>query len=236
MPILKTLYQRKFRISDDITVFVPTVGQVLNDEENYISILSVLTGHPSDFMVPLADAGIDFSEITDFDLLIKMFGGLIERDTSLIFGDLDLSQFVPLFDTSTNSPVLYNEATGATIDKATHAKIAATLRRIHHIDNKPIIPGNDEAKRYLIERTRKKMLRKKGKTERSEIESLIVSLVNTEQYKYNFETTLDLSILQFYECVYQIIKKDAYDKRMIGVYAGTVDTKEIKPEDLSWLA
>lgn len=236
MPILNTLYQRSFQISDGITIFVPTVGQVLEDEENYMSILSVLTGHPSDFMVPLDDIGIDFSEITDFDLFLTMFSGLIIRDTSLIFGDLDLSGFTPLLDTSTNKPVLYNQDTGATIDRAVHAKIAATLRRIHHLNNKPIIPGNDEAKRYLLERTRKKMLRKRGRTENSELESLIVSLVNTEQYKYNYETTLNLSILQFYESVYQIIKKDAYDKRMIGVYAGTVDTKEMKPEDLNWLA
>lgn len=236
MPILNTLYKRQFDITEKITIFVPTVGEILNDEDNYMSILSVLTGHPSDYMVALDDSGIDFSEIDDFGLLLTMFRGIAERDTTLFFGKLDLSHFRPMLNNENGNIILYDPINDITIDKRIHAKIAATLRNMFNLENKPVIPGNEEAKKYLIERARKKMLRRRGRSEASELESLIISLVNTEQYKYNYETTLDLPVLQFYKSVHQIIKKDAYDKRMIGVYAGTVNTKEMKPEDLSWLS
>lgn len=236
MQTLNILYQSEFKIDDKIAVVVPTVKEVLETQDEYYSILNVLTGHPSDFMVPLDDIGIDFSEIDDYDLFLIMFPGIASRDTHLFFGDLDLSKFEFMTDRNTGRKLLFDRDNDIAIDRATHAKIAMTLRRIHKLQNKPIVPGNEEAKKYLIERTRKKLLRRRGKKEESELESLIISLVNTEQFKYNYQTVLDLSIIQFNESVHQIIRKDAYDKRMIGVYAGTVNAKELKPEELSWLA
>jgi hypothetical protein len=60
-------------------------------------------------------------------------------------------------------------------------------------------------------------------------------MVNTEQFKYDFEGTRELSIYQFNESVQQIIKKTDYDNRMYGVYAGTVNPKELSKDDLNWL-
>ena len=79
------------------------------------------------------------------------------------------------------------------------------------------------------------MKRRQKKAEASQIEPLIVALVNTEQYKYDFESTRMLSIFQFNECVRQIIKKIDYDNRMRGIYAGTISAKDMKPDDLNWL-
>ena len=76
---------------------------------------------------------------------------------------------------------------------------------------------------------------KRQKQKDSQLESLIVAMVNTEQYKYNFETTKDLSIYQFNECVRQIIKKVDYEHKLNGVYAGTVDPKSFSQDELNWL-
>ena len=60
-------------------------------------------------------------------------------------------------------------------------------------------------------------------------------MVNTSQYKYNFEETLDLTIYQFNESVRQVVRKDGSEKKMSGIYAGTVDAKKINKKDLNWL-
>ena len=60
-------------------------------------------------------------------------------------------------------------------------------------------------------------------------------MVNTEQYKYDFEGTRELSIYQFNESVRQIINKVDYDNRMIGVYTGNINTKELSQQDFNWL-
>lgn len=46
----------------------------------------------------------------------------------------------------------------------------------------------------MIERARKKQNREARKKKDSYFEHLIVSMVNTEQYKYDYETTRNLTI------------------------------------------
>lgn len=106
---------------------------------------------------------------------------------------------------------------------------------IHHLEKNRRKPANPEAKEFMLKRARDKIRRHNNCTEASQLESLIISMVNTEQYKYNFEETRDLSIYQFNESVRQVIKKVDYDNRMYGVYAGTINAKELSQDDLNWL-
>ena len=87
----------------------------------------------------------------------------------------------------------------------------------------------------MIKRARIKQKRAAKKPKKSQIEDLIISMVNTEQYKYDYEGTLGLTIYQFHSSVHQIIKKINFDNTMIGCYAGTVDTKKLDQEALNWL-
>ena len=61
-------------------------------------------------------------------------------------------------------------------------------------------------------------------------------MVNTEQFKYNYETVRDITIYQFNESVRQIVSKVDYEHRMHGVYAGTVSVKDLSQDDLTWLS
>ena len=128
-----------------------------------------------------------------------------------------------------------DETNGIIIDRAIHGQISSVLRKIHHLQKDRRKPANPEAKEFLIKRAREKMRRKKNRVEESQLESLIIAMVNTEQYKYDFEGTKKLSIYQFNESVRQIIKKVDYDNKMYGVYAGTVNAKELSQDDLNWL-
>lgn len=87
----------------------------------------------------------------------------------------------------------------------------------------------------MLQRAREKMRRRSKRVNDSQLEELIVAMVNTEQFHYGFEGTRELSIYQFNESVRQVIKKIDYDNRMHGVYAGTVNAKELSQDDLNWL-
>lgn len=80
------------------------------------------------------------------------------------------------------------------------------------------------------------MRRRKNRMTGSQLEDLIVALVNTEQFHYGFEGTRELSIYQFNESVRQVIKKIDYDNKMRGVYAGTVSAKDLSQDDFNWLS
>ena len=87
----------------------------------------------------------------------------------------------------------------------------------------------------MMQRARLKLKRSRKRASSSQLEELIVAMVNSEQYHYGFEGTRGLTIYQFNESVRQVIKKTEYNNRMYGVYAGTVNPKELSQDDLNWL-
>lgn len=235
MPSFNLLYRKQYRINDDIQIVVPTVGEVIENEDAYYGLVSMLTSMPYDFMVQLDDAGIDFSEINDYELFLMLFPSIRAQDTSLIFGDLDLDNFQMATNNQNGTIVLWNQKTNAVIDRAIHGQITYVLRKIHHLEKNLRKPANGEVKEYLIQRARDKQRRQRNRVEDSYLESLIIAMVNTEQYKYDFERTKELSIYQFNESVRQVVQKVDYQNKMYGVYTGNINVNDLNQNDLNWL-
>lgn len=229
------LYKSEIVINDFISIRVPSVGEILECEDEYYNLVNLLTSMPIDLMVFLDDIGVDFSTINDYDLFIMLFNVIRQYDTKLIFGNLDLSTFEFAIEESTGKPVYIDPATERKLDRAVQVNIAETLRKIHHLEKNKRKPGNEEARKYMIERARKKMKRNQRRKHDSQLEDLIVAMVNTEQFKYDFEGTLELSIYQFNRSVRQIVKKVDYTNKMFGIYSGTLDPKNLSQDELNWL-
>ena len=231
------LFRTDVPVTDRISIMIPTVGEILADEDNYYTTVGMLTAMPIDFMVQLDDIGVDFTTINDYDLFLMLSQAICEKDTRLLFGDLDMSNFSLGRHIETGAPVLYDEDNDLVIDRVVHTRIANTLRKIHHLEKNNKQPGNEDARQYMIERARIKAERAKRRKRRTEsqLEPLIVAMVNTEQYKYGYRETQDLTIYQFNESVRQIQHKVDYDNRMFGIYSGSLDPKSLDRKDLNWL-
>lgn len=235
MPHTHLLYKKQVEINDHIKIMIPSVGDIVDKEEEYYSMVFAITSMPIDLMAQLDDAGIDFTSINEYDLFLMMFQNLKTQDTSLLFGDLDLSKFNLAINEQNGTVVLLDTENDIKIDRAIHGYIADVLRKIHHLEKNRRKPANKEAKEYMIQRAKDKLKRNRRRKQESQIEPLIVAMVNAEQFKYNFDTVRDISVYQFNESVRQIVNKVDYDNRMYGVYAGTVDVKKLRQEDLNWL-
>ena len=232
----KLLYADRYNINDRIYVRIPTVGEVLENEDTYYEIVYSIIATPYDLMVQLDDNGIDFTKITAFELFCLLFGHLREMDTSLVFGDLDLSKFKTVINNQNGNLVLHDEENDITIDRAIHGQICACLRKILNIPKTEKTPGNEEARVYMLEKARKKLRRKKRqKQPDSQIEDLIIALVNTAEFPYNYMSVRDISIYQFYASLKQVTHKVKFDKTMIGVYAGTVQFDKLDMDERSWI-
>jgi hypothetical protein len=228
------LYKRSVSVTNKITLNIPTVGEVIDREDDYYSLVLLFTSMPIDLMVQLDDVGIDFTKIDDYELFIILFSGMKGVDASLLFGDMDMSKFELATSENTGDIVLINTEDDIVIDRGVYCEIANLLRKINHLEKNNKKPANEDAKKFMIARARKKLKRKKKQRE-SMLDDLIISMVNTEQYKYNYEQTRDISIYQFNESVNQIIQKIDYDNRMIGIYTGNIDAKEMSQDQLNWL-
>lgn len=235
MASLNLLYQSKIAINNKISILIPTVGEVVDHEDEYYGIVSALTAMPVDFMLQLDEIGIDFTEINEWDLFVLLFSGIRNTDCSLVFDGLQLADFQLAENTVNGDLVVINPEKDIVIDRAILGQIAAALRKINHIEQNFQKPANKEAKDYMFQRVRAKQKNSKRRKKDSELEKLIIAMVNAEQFKYNFETVRDMSIYQFNESVRQIVKKVEYDNRMYGVYAGTIDVKHLSQDDLNWL-
>ena len=62
-------------INDHIIVRQPTLGEVADfGEEQYLVAVSALCATASDYMVALDDIGVDFEQISDFQLFVALHG------------------------------------------------------------------------------------------------------------------------------------------------------------------
>ena len=235
MPTRNMLYAREYVINDSIKINIPTVDEVLNDEDNYNSIVATVTATPYTMMVQLDDIGIDFSEIDEYDLFLLTSSSLAHMDTRIVFGDLDFSKFQVMRNTQNNTIVLYDAENDIVIDRSIYVQICDAIRKVNNLKKENKKPGNTEAKKYMIQRARKKMQRNRKKVVDSQLEQLIVALVNTKEFSYTYETVRDVTIYQFYESLHQIMWKVDYDNRMIGIYTGNISAKDIGQDYLSWL-
>ena len=224
-------------IVPNLSIRIPTVGEILEDEDKYYGIVSSLTASPFQYMVQLDDMGIDFTTITDYQLFMMLFPMYAKSDLSLLFGDLDTSDFGIYINQKDNSQIIYSTNNDIIIDELIYNDLADTIRKINMFEKVKSKPGNESARKYLLEKERKKQKRNAKKPKEPYLEKLVIALVNTSEFPYNYETCMDLSIYKFNQSFKQIQQKITFDNTMIGVYAGTVDTSKMTNKDaLSWIS
>ena len=224
-------------IVPNLSIRIPTVGEILEDEEHYYNLVSSLTATPFQYMVQLDDMGIDYTQITDYQLFMMLFPVYAKSDLSLLFSDLDTSDFGIYINQEDNSQVIYSPNNNIIIDELIYNDLADTIRKINLFEKVKSKPGNESARKYLLEKERKKQKRNAKKPKEPYLEKLVIALVNTSEFPYNYETCMDLSIYKFNQSFKQIQQKITFDNTMIGVYAGTVDTSKMTNKDaLSWIS
>lgn len=218
-----------------LSIRIPTVGEILEDERTYYSMISAFTAGTFQYMVELDDMGIDFTAITDYELFKIIFPAFAKSDLSLLFGNLDMSDF-DIYKDNSQREFLYSPGNDLEIDEKTYLELADTIRKINLLEKVAYRPGNESARKYLLEKERRKRKRNSRKPYGPYLEKLVVSLVNTSEFPYNYESCMDLSIYKFNQSFRQIQHKIAFDNMMIGVYAGTVDVSRLSDKNtLSWI-
>lgn len=221
-------------ILPNLSIRIPTVEEILEDEFSYYSIINSLTASPFQYMVQLDNIGIDFTTISDYQLFMMLFTIYAKSDLSIIFGDLNVSDFV--VQKRQYGDVLYSHNNEIEINEEIYHDIVNTIRKINLLEKVNYKPGNESARKYLLEKERKKQKRNANKKQEPYLEKLVISLVNTCEFKYDYDSCMDLSIYKFNQSFKQIQHKIAFDNTMIGVYAGTVDTSKLSNKDvLSWI-
>lgn len=240
------LKEETFNIAPGITLVNPTIGEILDDEQIYYGIASTLTSVPFQYMVQLDDMGIDYEKINEWQFFQMMFlsyckqaeadeNGYV-KGIDLVFKDIELRGFETFHDNETNEDYLFNLNTGVKIDELCFKDITTILRKLNNFEHCKSKPGNEAAKKYLLEKERKKLRRQKRKGYEPYLERLVIGMVNMPEFKYNYEQTMDMRLYTFNQSFLQVQHKVTFDKTMIGVSIGFADTSKMKDKSiLSWI-
>ena len=248
---ISLLNEREYKITDRVTVFIPTLGEYRNKQNrpNYEMLMNFFLMTPSNYMLELHQAGRDFREVSEYEFFIENFfaffivdklnGKEVKIDSTILFKDLDFRDLFPI-EQENGRVVIVDKNNDIIIDEYVYMQIGALFCELLNCKKYRKKPANDIAYEYFLEleeEHRRNAHRLKRKSE-NEFDELIIALVCHEGFPYDFDTINNLTIYDFYCCVKQIMKWVNYTNLMRGVYSGmgTVNVKKIKKSDLNYLS
>ena len=224
-------------INNKIKMHQPTIGEIVDyGEASYFSMVHTLTAIPSDVKSLLWDnprGSIDWTQIEDFDLFAMFSQSMTPDQTGIIFGDLDFSKFRPYRSKLNDEVVLADVEAGIKIDKLIYMRMMTFLRKLHNITPKPEKAKGKRAKQAMIDEDRRNREYNKDKPFKSYLLPLI-SAVKVKQ-GYTRDYVRNMGLYEFFDDLSRLQIMYNADHLMDAVYAGTLDMKKIKKEELNWL-
>lgn len=248
---LKMYFGEDYWVTNKIKISQPTIGDILNyGDIKFYSMINTLCANTTTFRLDLWKKGIDWNKISDFSLFASIIKGYTPENTSLIFGDLNLSWF----ETIPNSNVLvyiprdevgqvipFDYEDPIIIDEFVYTRMVKYIRIMFNINPKVEFAKNKATKEAIIwedemnlkEDEKKKS--NKGYTS-SFLLPLVSSMVNHPGFKYKLEELKDIGIVQFMDSVKRLQLYESTTALMSGVYSGMMDTSKMNlSKDLNWL-
>lgn len=220
-------------INDYITITLPKIGELVGfGERSYYSMIQTITAIPSEMKSQLWDMGIDWTQITDFQLFMMLAPTLSKDKTSILFGDFDFQTMHPFENKENETVFLGNPETGAIIDELAFGKIHSYLCSAHNLTKKVEKAANEFTKKFMIDEDRQKIQYNQNKPYKSFLRPLISAVKCRMGYTLDYVKNMglyefmdDLSRLQI------IVHSDAL---LQGSYSGMVDTKKIPKKEFDW--
>ena len=214
-----------------ILIHQPTISEIWRQGEDvYFSAVDALTAIPSDAKAPLADIGINYMEISDFDFFMLMAKGIkTERITSLITG-FDFDSAAPKIHRETKEPVLVDK-NNSIIDRYIRHQISETLCKLHGFKKTPEIAANEFTLEFLIDEDRERRAFKAME----EKKSALLPIVTCIAVRFcSLDVVLNMTYYQAREIMRRIQMYDRSMTLLQGIYAGNVDAKKINKKELDW--
>lgn len=237
---LSLIGRKSYKYNDNIIINIPTLKQVRGDNEEEESLfwsdVNMFIQTPSDMISELDSMGIDFEQMSDYDLFILFFMTKKENDKlhnsilfqNFSFWDLDLQD-------ENSRIVLQDKDNNTIIDETIYNDISKIISMLTGHKKTPKKKfGNAFAKKKRIEHDYKQKEKIKSDNEKGSnvLDGIILRLVCNANFPYNFETIQDVTIYDLIFSLKQIDKDievtDLMQTRLVGN-----DLSKVSQEQLS---
>ena len=93
-----------YKITPKIEVRNPTLREIHKyGEQQYFGLAQTICATPADRKVEIWDAmGVYWDTVDEYELFVSTFKAIQQRDTKILFGDLDIASFQPMISKNLN--------------------------------------------------------------------------------------------------------------------------------------
>ena len=104
---MKMFFIWEYSVTDKIIIKQPTIQDIIDyegGEDSFIFLVHILTGNTTFFRVSLWEKGIDWNDITDWEMFVSFVKGLTKEQTGIFLKNLDFSKMnlYPIEDNISN--------------------------------------------------------------------------------------------------------------------------------------
>lgn len=227
-----------------VTCIQPSIGDIVRiGETRFFATLSIFITNTTSYRLPLWEQGIDWNELTDYQLFTMLYQGIDDEVASYMFKDLDFKKFKPYTKSIGDEQqlTLYDEESNVEINEEVYGHISQYFRNV--FSNKPEEKLTDDniLKQWYIDKDRrqKKIDEEKeanGKSKSSSsLQPIISACVNHPGFKYNWKQLRDVTVYQFYDSVQRLQVYEQTTALMKGMYSGFVDTSKMKSDAYNFM-
>lgn len=252
---LKMYFGEDYWVTDKICIHCPTIGDILEfGDTKFYSILNLFCANPTFLRLQLWRMGIDWNNISDFDLFSQIIApSITPRSTILLFGDLNFSWFRYFYNNKkecneliyiphdkNNNPISIDYEETIIIDEIIYKKIIKYLCVMFNLTFKTEHAKNRATKEAIIwedemnEKTEKQKRHEKEYS-KSFLLPLISSVVNHPGFKYKTNELKEINIVQFMDSVKRLQIYESTRALLQGSYSGFCDTSKLPKEEFNFM-
>lgn len=234
LDLLRLYFGDDHIINDRIVIRQPTIGEIVEyGEQEYFSMVHMITSISSDFKPELADMGLDYEKISDLEMFYIATRSIGVNQTRILFGELDFSK-LKMYEQPNGDLLLYDEESELKIDFYVHAKMMQYVTRLHGITKTPEFAANQGTKDFMIEDDRLRKARNAKKPYESMMLPLISAMVNSSGFKYNLNQVRNMKMFEFFDSVKRIGVIQSSQALLQGGYSGMADLSKVPKESFDW--
>lgn len=230
---LRALRGRDYKVADNITIRQPTIGEIEEfGEQRYTNLLTPFICTPFDMIAQLDKAGIDFTQITNYQLFAAMLPTILQNESKILFGDTDFTKYYQT-ETKNGFELVYNDSI---ISESVYNAISDYLRKINNLappQYKKV--GNEYTKQKMIEYAYDDLQLAKRKKYKSTLSTLISRATNHPYFKYKLDEVWNMKVFAFYDALNSIHIIEHSNHLYAGAYSGCLDFSKINKKDFNWL-
>lgn len=231
---LKLYMGNPYVINDNIIISQPKIKDIVNyGEQSYYSMVSTLVAISSDMKSQLDSMGLDYEQVSDFEVFVMLVQALPKERTEILLGNVDLSKMHLFKNPQNDEIVLIDKESGIVIDRFLYERIVTYIRKMHGLKKKVERAKNAITKKILIEEDRKKKEQNKNVPYQSFLLPLISSVKVRQGYTLDYVNNMGIVELMSEIERLQIINNA--DALLHGLYGGMIDSKGIDKKNLNWM-